>query len=1010
ISEIQVKVNSSWVRKYTLGYTSGDNGGRNVLANIAETGRTEAGPSTNAYSTDLEADSSQYWSVADGSQSGLEPTAGLSISLWAKFESLPSNGQFMELVNKSASGSDRQYKLELYNNGGNYNLLMYYSDGTTGSQNSFQTGTISLSTGTWYQFGARVTASTQSIAVYKDGTSQSGTNNQNGNTSINGSGTAAFKIGGTADGYFDGKVDEVLFYSADIGNTAMSNLYSDPSNPSTTNLVSRWAFENSANDSQGSNLLTGSGSPTYSTDVPTFAGASTSVTLPTATFSYASSTAGFTRDTSWVMPVYFASTDCGGPQGDTGARFDDFNGDGWTDIMRGHNTTLNLYLNNRNGSWSTSTPSGMAAFVNGSCIDQNVRAGDVDGDSLADIIAGDSNGDYVRTNTARGSSFVDNGWGDVKINFSNVGGSSFDAGGRLVDVNGDGLLDLVAAYDVGAPDQAAQNGIYLNNGAGWDATTTYAWSLPSGVYFAGTVTGAGTDYGAQFADFNGDGLIDIMQGRETGSTPYVRLYLNDGDGTWTTVIPSFQYPFVDGGGADNKIRIADINVDGLPDLVRTDQGSPVYINQDGGKTFATSTIWSTLPVDFVYSEGDGGARFVDINGDGLVDIVKSNGNFSPGTGANGAYMHGGEKPDLLKRVVTSQGGSMSITYKATPKFTDGASNANPVLPFVLPAVSEIGQNDGFGTIGTTTYAYGGGEYFYGDEFNRKFAGFATTTITDSAGNVTKIFAHQGNGTQSALGEYSDDDSKIGKPYRVDISDGSNNVYKRTLTRWENSSIPNSRDWVKKTRDTILAYDGDGDHKDTAVTYTYDPVNGNMLTKSEYGEVSGSDDGSFSDTGSDKRTATYTYAASSTLYTLGLPQREIITNSASTTIADKKFYYDGLSLGSATKGNLTKEERWISGSSWIDTEKTYDGLGLVVQEKDPRDKATTYVYDSYKLFVATTTDPLSHVTDLYYDLSSGKPTKRVDPNQRSWEWTYDGLDRPISEKIPDHLGTPSNTVL
>ncbi|MBI5644839.1 hypothetical protein HY970_01960, partial [Candidatus Kaiserbacteria bacterium] len=47
ISEIQVKVNSSWVRKYTLGYTSGDNGGRNVLANIAETGRTEAGPSTN---------------------------------------------------------------------------------------------------------------------------------------------------------------------------------------------------------------------------------------------------------------------------------------------------------------------------------------------------------------------------------------------------------------------------------------------------------------------------------------------------------------------------------------------------------------------------------------------------------------------------------------------------------------------------------------------------------------------------------------------------------------------------------------------------------------------------------------------------------------------------------------------------------------------------------------------------------------------------------------------------
>jgi hypothetical protein len=65
---------------------------------------------------------------------------------------------------------------------------------------------------------------------------------------------------------------------------------------------------------------------------------------------------------------------------------------------------------------------------------------------------------------------------------------------------------------------------------------------------------------------------------------------------------------------------------------------------------------------------------------------------------------------------------------------------------------------------------------------------------------------------------------------------------------------------------------------------------------EYGEVTGSDDGSFTDAGTDKRTTTFTYAASTTPHILGLPSREQVVNQASSTVKDTKHYYDSLSLG------------------------------------------------------------------------------------------------------------------
>ena len=126
-------------------------------------------------------------------------------------------------------------------------------------------------------------------------------------------------------------------------------------------------------------------------------------------------------------------------------------------------------------------------------------------------------------------------------------------------------------------------------------------------------------------------------------------------------------------------------------------------------------------------------------------------------------------------------------------------------------------------------------------------------------------------------------------------------------------------------------------------------------------MTGSDSGTFADTGADKRTATITYAASTSPYILGLPSRELLVNQASTTVKDTKHYYDSLALGNVDKGNETKTEFWKSSSSYASTTKTYNSYGLPTQATDGRSNTTTYTYDSFNLYVATSTNSLSQTT-------------------------------------------------
>jgi len=296
---------------------------------------------------------------------------------------------------------------------------------------------------------------------------------------------------------------------------------------------------------------------------------------------------------------------------DSGARIADVNGDGLPDIIRGQfQNYFDAYLNTGSG-WSQSTvwvPP--LAFATSTGLDTGTRIVDVNGDGLPEVIRSqDGWGQKAYRNTGTGW-VQDNTWiPPVAVPFaSNLG---TDLGTRIVDVDGDGLQDIIR-NQVGWGQTA-----YRNMGAGWVLDNT--WLPPVSVPFASST---GTDLGTRIVDVNGDGLPDIIRSQVSWGQ---LAYRNTGSG-WVqdnTWLPPVAVPFVSSTGTDLGTRIVDVNGDGLPDIIRsqTGWGAVVYLNTGAG--WSSTTLWMP-PIAFVGATGqDFGIRFADVNNDGFLDLLQS---------------------------------------------------------------------------------------------------------------------------------------------------------------------------------------------------------------------------------------------------------------------------------------------------------------------------------------------------------------------------------------------------
>jgi hypothetical protein len=222
----------------------------------------------------------------------------------------------------------------------------------------------------------------------------------------------------------------------------------------------------------------------------------------------------------------------------------------------------------------------------------NVSIGDLNGDHLLDLML------------AKGRHWplvdrvlIGDGKGHVGTAFDLGAISDRSYSGLLVDLDGDGDLDIVISNDRPDPKRT-----YLNDGTGhFTVGTTFGrpeWSTRN----------------ASVADLNGDALPDIVvANRGGGAKGGSFLCLNRGRGRFDADCIPFSQE------SSTTITPADVNADGLTDLVvpnRDGAQSFVYLHAAGAGEMRFRKV-AFGPPDATIRE----AGAADLDGDGALDLV-----------------------------------------------------------------------------------------------------------------------------------------------------------------------------------------------------------------------------------------------------------------------------------------------------------------------------------------------------------------------------------------------------
>ncbi|MFN6379605.1 MAG: FG-GAP-like repeat-containing protein [Flavobacteriales bacterium] len=273
----------------------------------------------------------------------------------------------------------------------------------------------------------------------------------------------------------------------------------------------------------------------------------------------------------------------------------DLNDDGQQDIVCGGGSGVSILLSQTGSNQYTEfTVTDYVFSQRGNCVD-------LDADGLLDV--------FMCHDVAPNVRFMNNGNGT--FNFSQGGLGDTPDGGNYgsvwIDYDNDCDMDLFIAKCRGGMSEASRNQLHRNNG---DGTFTDV-SLESGL----------ADYvqtwSSAWGDFDNDGDMDAVVGASSFSTGHHKVMRNNGDGTFSDV--------TEGSGWDTffgtsiEYQPADFNNDGLVDVI----GGGNYIAVNNGNfnfTLSPAEVGSGCIGDF---NSDG---FMDVASGNMLFINEGNDN------------------------------------------------------------------------------------------------------------------------------------------------------------------------------------------------------------------------------------------------------------------------------------------------------------------------------------------------------------------------------------------------
>lgn len=557
-------------------------------------------------------------------------------------------------------------------------------------------------------------------------------------------------------------------------------------------------------------------------------------------------------------------------------------------------------------------------------------------------------------------------------------------------------------------------------------------------------------------DVNGDALADLLVSSlvaDAGRT-VSKAYLNDGalgllatSGWSLPVAARAVFPSIIGQPSlDLSLRLADVNGDGRVDGVFAVGGSPVHVtwlnDGDVGQAgdpgaWLESPAWA-LPagVSLVDMYGvDQGVRLLDVDGDGMTDLVSAFGS------SRAVYLNRGSVPDLLVGIQHASGGATSIAYAPSTGFDNTGADGLPGLPQVVQVVVSITTDDARGHLDTTSFDYAGGLF---DAAERRFLGFRSVSALRADGRETRTFHHQ-------------DPARAGLPERTLVlsvpPSGPRLCWAETRTGYTPAgpappwvSLPESR--LRLEYDGAATWDPVAQGCDDSAAparrsrtdFEYDAgglvVLGNLTARIEYGEVDAAGADVLPD---DTRRTEIEYAPpNTTLHLVDRVATERVragSGPGAPSVREMRFFYDGDTSGSVPPpiGDLTLRIEVLGQPGFPDptTSFAYDAFGNLVATTHPRANAgELFEGEPVPGTSSVEYDPIYHTFPLVLENALGHPTRlaylapaecgfahpqRVGlvhvlrgPNDldesplTGWTRCYDGFGRPLLERAPGDL--------
>jgi len=719
---------------------------------------------------------------------------------------------------------------------------------------------------------------------------------------------------------------------------------------------------------------------------------------------------------------------------DTGLQITDLNGDGLPDLLFaqyanngwwGNGGWERAYLNTGSG-WSADVasfhvPDNWTFNINGAAT--GLRLTDLNGDGLPDLLFAQyaNNGWWGNGGWARAYLNTGSGWSGDVTSFHVPDSWTFNINGQetglqLVDLNGDGLPDLLFA-------QYANNGwwgnggwerAYLNTGSGWSADVA-SFHVPDNWTF--NINGAPT--GLQLVDLNGDNRPDLLFSQSAsngwwGNGTWQRAYLNTGAG-WTIDVPAYHVPdgwLLNINGAPTGLQLADLNGDGRSDLLLSQYANNGWWGNGAWQRayLNLGTGWSPDVPGYHVPDGwtlniNGartGLRIVDFTGDGLPDLLFSqhanNGWWGNG-GWSRAYVNRGSAPDLVTGVANGLGGTTSFSFAANPVRALGDIRMSGAFAPVeasrsILSVASTTTIDGRGASSTTSYQYQGGLW---SPRERRFLGFRyIKSVIDAAGDYSEVYYHQDVGC-------------VSKPEAEYLRDAAGNPFHYTAYTYTESSLSAGPPYTSLMTDRWQYQCDEGSAcRRVRDQFAYDRYS-NVISEYHWGDY---------DVSGDEKVVIRGYVPNKSNYVVGFPAYENtyagIENGGSLTagslLLQVQYSYDGASSYTVapTLGNRTAQRQWNNATGgFVTTQFRYDAYGNRTSTTDPLGNKSTTAHDgTYHVYPTSECDALAHCEMTSWDTTLGVKVKSTDANGAITKTAYDPLGRVVSVTSP--LGAKTTT--